>query len=202
VIVLCSALAWGAAPEGLRPVVASADVGQRYVRWRALEGLPPERLVCEPFWPEAAALCFRVWEEGKRRWVVTADLFSWGVDAAGLRSAVVAQAEAKVRAAEQVPIGGMEGSYLRLVDPDGWAAAGILRPDVLAERLGGVPIRVAVPAESVLVAWKVQGEEVDKVMAVGVRELYEQTPGPVSPKIHTWENGRWTPYGEARPVEP
>lgn len=199
-IALAALAAWGAPPAAdLRPVATAAGVQERYTRWRELEGLPPERLVCQVAWAEVVDLCFRVWEQGKRRWVVVGDLAAWGADAAGLRATLAEPAAERVRAAELAPIEGMSTSYLRLVDGDGWAAAGLLRPELVAERLGGGPVRVALPAESVLVAWKVQGDEVDKVMAVGVRELYEGTPGAVSPKIVTWDAGKWIPFGEARP---
>jgi hypothetical protein len=201
VIVLATA-ALAAPPDGLRPVVGSADVGERFVRWLGEQGLAPEHLVCEPVWPEVAQLCFRVWDQGKRRWVVGRDLATWGVDEPGLRAAVTPLAEAHLSAAELVPIGGTAASYLRLVDGDGWAAAGLLRPDLLVQKLGGGPIRVAVPAESVLVAWKAQGEDVDRIMAVGVRELFDTTKNPVSPKVETWDGLKWEPFGEARPTEP
>ena len=202
-MILLATAAWGAAPDGLRPVVGSVDVGERFVRWLGEQGLAPEHLVCEPVWPEVAQLCFRVWDQGKRRWVVGHDLGTWGVDEPGLRAAVTPLAEAHLKQAELVPIGGMTTSYLRLVDGDGWAASGLLRPDLLVARLGGGPIRVAVPADSVLISWKAQGEEVDRIMAVGVRELYDSArTGAVSPKVVTWDGLKWESFGEARPTEP
>jgi hypothetical protein len=201
-VILLAGAALAAIPDGLRPVVGTADVGERFARWLGEEGMPPEHLICEPFWPEVASLCFRVWDKGKRRWVVGGDLQAWGVDEPALKAAATAGAEAKIRAAELVPIGGTKASYLRLVDGDGWAAAALLRPDIVAERLGGGPIRVAVPADSVVVAWKVQGDDIDRIMAVGVRELYDQTKGPVSPKIETWDGAKWEPFGEAHPTAP
>ncbi|MEQ1502962.1 MAG: hypothetical protein ABMB14_12065, partial [Myxococcota bacterium] len=134
--------------------------------------------------------------------VGAADLRAWTVSAGDLRATVATRSDAAVAGAELVPIAGMNASYLRLVDADGWAAAGALRPELVAARLGGGAIRVAVPAQSVLVAWRVGDPAIDTVMAVGVRELFEQQPGPVSPKIHTWDAGRWTPFGEAVPKEP
>lgn len=187
------------APEGLRPVAASPDTPQRYAAWRAAEGKAPEALACEVLWPEAL-VCLRVWEDGKRRWASSADLARWGVDLPAARQALAEAAARHVRSAPFVPIDGMEARYLRIADGDGWAAAGLLRPDLLAERLGGLPLRVAIPADSVLVAWRDQGPEVDKVMAVGVRELFERQPGPVTPKVYQWDGTRWTPFGQAVPA--
>ena len=93
----------------------------------------------------------------------------------------------------------MTASYLKLVDGDGWAAAGALRPDLLAEKVGGLPLRMAMPAEGVLLAWKGGEAEVDRVMAVGVKEMYDQLPGAVSPRIVTWDGAKLAPYGQAVP---
>lgn len=193
---------WAAAPEGLRPVMATPDTPERYRMWRLVEQLPEDDLACEPIWPDTALLCFRLWENGKRRWVGESDLRAWRTNVAALEAQVAAHAGPKLQAAELVPIEGMNTTYLRLVDGDGWAAAGLLHPELLAERLGGLPIRVAVPNDTVLVAWKAQGKDVDQVMAVGVRELYDQQSGGVSPQIRQWDGESWLPFGQALPVGP
>lgn len=193
---------WAAAPDGLRPVMATPDTPERYRTWRLVERMAEDDLACDPIWPGTALLCFRIWENGARRWVGTSDLRKWSTNPAALAEQVRARAAQKLAAAELVPIEGMDASYLRLVDGDGWAASGVLRPDVLAERLGGLPIRVAVPADSVLVAWRSQGREIDQVMAVGVRELYDQQKGGVSPQIRQWDGEAWLPFGEALPTGP
>jgi hypothetical protein len=36
-------------------------------------------------------------------------------------------------------------------------------------------------------------------MAVGVRELYDEQDGSVSPYIFAWDGKKWTPFGEAKP---
>jgi hypothetical protein len=192
------ALASAAAPSGLRPVVAAPDAPQRYAAWRMTEGLEPERLACDVVWPEAL-LCLRVWEDGGRRWASTRDLERWGIGLPAARASLAEAARTHVESAPLVPIEGMAAKYLRLADGDGWAAAGLLRPDLLAERLGGLPLRVAIPSQGVMVAWRAQGPEVDKVMAVGVRELFEQQPQPVTPKVYQWDGARWAPFGEAVP---
>lgn len=198
---LVAGVAAAAVPDGLRPVVAAVDAPERYNVFRMTEGQDPAALACETLWPEATLLCLRVWEGGKRRWVVDGDLGRWGIAFQAARDRLAAGAADKISAAELVPIDGMPASYLRLVDGDGWAAAGVLRPDLVAARLGGGPIRVAVPSENVLLAWRADaGPEVDRVMAIGVRELYEKQPPAVSPKVVSWDGARWIPYGEAVPA--
>ncbi|MEQ1566599.1 MAG: hypothetical protein ABMA64_13235 [Myxococcota bacterium] len=189
-------------PDGLRPVVARAGAVDRYARWAALEGELPARPVCEPVWPEIVDLCYRVWDQGKRRWVVTGDLGAWAADAPALRERVASAAGEWVARAELVPIAGTPHQYLRLVDGDGWTAAGLLRPELAAERLGGGPIRMAYPAETVWIAWRAGDDELDRIMAIGVRELYDATAGSVSPRIVTWDPSApapWKPFGQAVP---
>jgi hypothetical protein len=186
----------------LRPVAADTDAPLRFAAWRASRGLPPETLACEPTVPKAALLCFRVWEKGSRRWVTTADLQRWSTDLPQLRAALSAEARAKVAAASLVPVEGALQTYLRLVDGDGWAAAGLLVPDAVATRLGGAPVRISVPAEGILLAWKPAGPDLDRILAVGARELYDTQQGSVSPAIFTWDGRTWAPFGEAIPTSP
>jgi hypothetical protein len=151
-------------------------------------------------WPGEARLCLTsiFGEPAVRRVATGADLDRWGVDLATAKARLSEGAAAQVAKAVTVPIAGMEpASWLRLQDPNGWAAAGVLRPELLAERLGGLPIRVAVPAAGVLVAWRTEDPEVDRVMAVGVRELHEQQGGPVTDHVWQWDGRSWTPFGRA-----
>ena len=168
----------------------------------------PTDLACEPLWPAEARLCFTVpavangADAGARRIAKRADLEGWQVDLPKLHAAMAEAAAPHVAKGVMVPIVGMEpASWLRLTDPNGWAAAGVLRPDLLAEKLGGVPIRVAVPASGMLVAWRSADPNVDRVMAIGVRELHEQQGGRVSDHVWSWDGKTWTPFGRAVKTE-
>lgn len=195
--------AWaGAPPEGLRPVLAPVDAPESYRAWREGRGLPPDDLLCEPAWPGLALLCYRVWEGSRRRWVTRSDLAGWGVDLPSLHAAVADASKVSIGAAELVGVEGMDARYLRLVDGDGWAAVGFLHPEGVAQKLGGVPIRVAVPAEGVLVAWRPDGLDLDRVMSVGVRELFDAQPGGVTPVVMQWDGRAWLPFGQATPKVP
>ncbi len=202
------ALGWtsalGAAPpaDRLRPVLVSTDTPEGYASWRAARSLAPDPLACETVWAGTNLLCFRLWEGQKRRFVLASDLAAWQVPITDLHTSVGRHAAEHVARAELVPIEGTEASWLRLLDGDGWAAAGLFRPDLVADRLGGLPVRVAVPVEGALVAWRAQGEEIDRIMAVGVREIFEKGPAEVSPRIWSWDGKMWLPYGEAVPAKP
>lgn len=195
---LLTVAALAGVPEGIRPVVAPLDAPARFVSW-AGDGA---RLACEPLWEGASLLCFRVWEGGRRRWVTSADLAAWGATVADLRAAVARAAPSRVEL-ERRPIVDMDAHWWLLRSGDGWSAAGVLAPDRVAQALGGGPVRAAVPAEGVFVAWRAGDREVDHVMAVAVRELFDQAePTGVSPLVHTWDGTSWTAWARAVPQAP
>ena len=44
--------------------------------------------------------------------------------------------------------------------------------------------------------WIPGDEELDKVMAVGVRRMFDEAKYPVSDKVYRWHNGEWVVWGE------
>ncbi len=186
-------------PDDVRPVVVEAGAPARYGHWRARRGLEAQTLVCGPLWPTVSELCFHVSDDGERRWVHGEDLARWSVDLDTLRAEVSRRARAHVAEADWVRIEGMEARYLRVSGGDGWAAAGVLHPEALRQRLGGGPVRAAMPAQGVMVAYRGRSPELDRVMAVGIRELFETLPGSVSPRVFEWAGSGWRPFGLAVP---
>lgn len=200
-VLLLSMLALGAPPDSVRPTVAPVDAPSQYAAWLAEQGLPGSELACEPLWPEHALLCFKVVDAGRRRWVTSADLAAWGTTLAELRARLTARARPVLATQpRRLPVSDMQGaSYWLAAEGDGWAAAGLLNPDLLARRVGGAPILVATPTDSVLLAWRPGSAELDKVMAVGVRKMFDEEPGSVTPMVHRWDGEKWTPFGQAVP---
>jgi hypothetical protein len=181
----------------------AVDAPAKLAEARAKAGLPPDPPVCAPAWPELALVCARVADGEGRRLLRTSELAGRTADA------VLAEARASARtrlaAAELLPVAGTPHRYLQLVDADG-AAAAFLFPEQLAERLGGAPLRVAVPVDGVVIAWKAAGPELDKIGAVAVREVYDQGLAQgagqgvaVSAQIVDWDGARWTTFGQATP---
>ncbi len=178
------------------PWAAPWDVQDRYDRWRASRGEAPAALACDALWDRAARVCFRE--------VVGDRLRRVHLDGAppvrALRRQAEADAASWVRAElETVPVQGMAASYRLLRDARGRAVYGALAPDVLASEVG-LPLLVALPSSSFLLAWRGGDPDVDKAMAVGVVELYQQATDPVTPVIFAWDGTRWFAFGEARPV--
>lgn len=188
-----------AAPEVLQaqPVAMHAAATERYRAWRASQGMEPADLVCDPLWPSVVDVCFRSAGAVSPGWFHASEV------AGSARSALIADVRrasvAVVARARWQEVAGMSHRYLTLATDDGWAAAGLLRPDLLVERLGGGPIRVAMPARGLLVAYTPAGPALDRVMAVGIRELYDAQAVGLSPKVFQWDGHSWRSFGEAVP---
>lgn len=191
----CAALATdGPVATEVRPWVAPWDVQARYDAWRASTGKAPATLQCEPLWPDHARLCFRRVEAGRLVRVHVGEMESDALKlGAGRDAAAWVAAEL-----ERVPVEGSSATYLRLRDGEGRAALGVLRPEVLGERLG-VPFMAAFPSSGVLLAWASGDAQLDQIMAVGAREIHDAATDPVSATVHVWDGTRWYRFAEAVP---
>jgi hypothetical protein len=187
-------------PDTVRPVVAPTDAQTQYAEWADKGGLSASELACLPLWPDQALICFQVTEGNTRRWVHSGDLEQWKVDAEGLLAVVRERSRTALEHSPQrTPVPDMDAWYWVSAEGDGWAASGLLHPEVLAARMGGAPILVSAPVVGALIAWHPGDAELDKVMAVGIRKMFEREPSPVTPVVHQWTGDRWVPFGEAVP---
>ena len=101
---------------------------------------------------------------------------------------------------QPVAVEGFKQVYWLANEGDGRDHVPMLFPAALAAKVGKGVV-VAVPARGVLVAW-VPGDLVfDKVVAVGVRKMYDTLESPVSPLIYQWDGERWAVWGEAKAVD-
>ncbi len=186
-----------AIPEGVRPAAAPDDVVESYA------AAFPKRpgLACAPLLADHAKLCFRVWEGKERRWVTEADLTAWEADLDGLVKHVRGKStDVMGNELEKKRIADMEAGYVQLRDGDGWAVAPFLHGDQVEAELGA-SARVAIPRSGVVLAWKTGSSDLDKVMAVAVREMYEAADDAVTPMVHVWRDGRFIPFGVANPTD-
>lgn len=183
-------------PEGLRPALAPADV---HVRWASAHPDDPP-LACEAVLAGRAALCFRVWEGKRRRFVTQADLVAWGVGVGDLVDGVRRRSEEHVGSLVSAEVIDMPASYWIARDDDGWAIASLLHPERMSAIVGGADPRVAVPRSGVLLAWRSGSDELDKVMAVAARELWDAGDDAVTPMIFTWSAKGFAPWGQATPA--
>ena len=176
-----------------------SDVEALYREWARGEGRTgaERELVCEA-WAEGVDLCFTWVSEGRRKRVTRADLARWGADAETVRAAVHARTSSAV-GAEQFTVHeveGVTGRYWTRTEADGLDAAALLHPERLEAALGGRPV-VAVPSDRALVAWLPGEDELDRIVAIGVRRMMEASDHPVSARVYRWDGTAWQVWGEA-----
>jgi len=94
---------------------------------------------------------------------------------------------------------GMKGRYFVRAAGDGFDAAGVLRPDLLADLAEGSPV-VAIPEDGTLLWWVPGDGDFDKVVAVGVKRMADASSAPVSARIYRWsaDTAAWTVWGQVR----
>ena len=201
-IVAVWAAAWAGAPSGLRPMAVDWGAPARWEAWAARDQpARPPKLACDVLIEDHVRLCFRVLQGGQLRWVTNDDLALWGTDVGALRAASVEGAREALNRVESVPVDGLVGSYERMIDGEGWAAAPFLVPERFVARLG-VDARFALPAWTVSMVWPAADADFDKALAIGVVEIAREQPGEVSAVVFRWESGAFVPFAEAKAREP
>jgi hypothetical protein len=150
-------------------------------------------------WSNYFFMCFMLEEEESRRMVHLGDLGAWEttleeLELGAREAGKIVLSEGRAR---EVRVEGIAPSYRIFNQGDGWDASIIFFPDQLQALLGGDPV-LAVPSRGLVIAWIPGDPELDQVVAVGVRRIYEQAEQPISPVVVHW-TGSWTRWGEARP---
>ena len=200
---LLVSLAAAGPPEGLLPLVdrPGLQVDFAQAAWARGGGAEDAALACRPF-AESLILCFTVREGTGRRLVTLRDLAAWEADLSAVERAATAGAAAGLGPArpEPVAIEGDSRSYLLSAVGDGLDQAGLLHPDALAARFGGKPFAVGIPAQGVLLAVALGDPELEQMVAVGVRRLWESAEQPITATLYTWDGAAWLAWGEARPT--
>ena len=92
---------------------------------------------------------------------------------------------------------GVEGRYFVRSAGDGFDAAALLRPELLAQLVSAEPV-VAVPEDGTFVWWVPGDADFDKMVAVGVRRMTEASAAPVSAQIYRYTGTEWSVWGEVR----
>lgn len=183
-------------PPRVDPGVEPSDVQAEYRAWAAGEKRTGDRaeLVCRAF-AESVSLCFTRIEGSKRVYFTKAD----GGEVAALEAS--GRGEPSNLGLEPVTVEGFTGRYWLRAEGDGRDHVPALHPDALRALVGG-EVLAAFPARGVFVAWAPGDTEFDKVVAVGVRRMYETLENPVSPLVYRLSGGAWDTWGEARATEP
>ena len=99
--------------------------------------------------------------------------------------------------AQTFRVAGIEGRYFVRSEGDGFDAAALLRPALLAQLASAEPV-VAVPEDGTFLWWVPGDADFDKMVAVGVRRMMEASTRSVSPRIYRHNGTEWTVWGEVR----
>lgn len=191
-------------PVGLLPLVDKPGVQISWSEQARAAGAEGEAavLACRMF-AEELALCFTTPEaDGESRRMVTLhDLTTWqvdlgGVEAQALRAVAAGLSDTRPQA---VLVEGDARSYLLSAEGDGLDQAGLFDPAGLQARFDGQPFAVGIPARGVLIAFPLGDRELETIVAVGVRRLWEAVEEPITPKVYTWNGEGWGVWGQATP---
>ena len=144
---------------------------------------------------EGVPLCYRLEQEGTRRWFSVAEAADWGFTVDQLSAQVELSGLENPFVRKRVDGG---GDWWQVETVDGRHGMVFLKPQWL-ERVGSEAV-VAAPAKGVVLAWNAGDAENDQIMAVGVRRIFDSHDAPVSPLVFRWQAGSWVVWGEARPA--
>ncbi len=189
-------------PEGVLPLVERASIQVAWseaARAMGAEGLAAV-VACRPF-AEDLVLCFTAPEGDGQRMVTQSDLEAWQTDLAGLEGSAASAVLAGLTAErpQQVPVEGDARTYLLSAEGDGLDQAALFAPERLAERCGEQGCAVGIPARGVLVAFPLGDRELETIVAVGIRRLWESLEDPITPVAYRWNGEAWSVWGEAKP---
>ena len=182
----------GQAPGPIVPTIAHPDLPAEFAR-AALERQETGESLAQActYLGEGVPLCFRVEVDGKRNWISVAELKSWGLSLEDVGKAVKIQEERNPLVEMRPPDG---GHWWQVEARDGRESMIFLNPEWLS--VVGESAVVAAPIRGVVLAWESGDPENDKIMAVGVRALFDQGEAPVSPKLFRYTNKGWVVWGE------
>jgi hypothetical protein len=179
-------------PAAVDPGLEASDVSAQYASWarkNRVRGAAAE-LACLPFL-STAQLCFTHVVGDRRVYYTAADTQA---PMTLLKEAAGDEASA-ISLLAPAYVDGFSPRYFS-VSGEPRAHAALLFPEALEQRLGGKCV-VGIPARGVLLAWVPGDLDFDKVMAVGVKKLYDSLPNAVTSVLYTFDGTSWVVWGEA-----
>ncbi|MFT5583753.1 MAG: hypothetical protein ACI9VR_001334 [Cognaticolwellia sp.] len=191
---------FGVAPQPLTstPVLVASvetrDIHQlfgEYARDQGWSGAE-SKLACKVL-AGPLTLCLKAEDQGKRRYVTQADLETWQLDEVQAHAQAAKILEQSPWVVVQIEGG---GHYFQAKTAPGHESTVFLHPEWLVD-LGETP-RIAAPARGVVVAWPDGDEELDRIMAVGVRKMSDELPERLSPMVLSWNGQAWVAWGQAK----
>ncbi len=201
-LLLVSAAAAGAVPGSVLPLLESPAVEQAFTERALAQGTrgAGTTLACRSF-AEALSLCFTMRDGERRRLVTRADLAGWQVDLSELEQVAVERAQASLgpERPQWVQVEGDSRRYLLSAEGDGMDQAAAFQPRQLVERFDGAQVALGLPARGVLIAFPLGDSELEHIVAVGIRRLWETLEDPITPLVYAWNGSGWVTWGQAKP---
>ena len=185
-----------AAPE-LRLAAEGPKVQDDYDDHLRSQGKPARVLACTELAPELR-LCLRKVRGTALPYAHQDELQEWKLTEASALQMIkdLSQRELLEKSYVRRVIEGTELEFFSRSKKDGWDPVSLLHPQFLRSLIGG-DFLVAIPEAGTFLCWKKGSAELNKIMAVGVREQYNASVHPVSPYLFEWEKGGWQVWGSA-----
>lgn len=194
-ILLAFAAARAAVPGPVVPQPLAVDRIGAYIQSAMDEGRTglDTQPACRPF-VAPLAMCFFLEDAGQFRVITRGDVLRWGVDLEQVER-LAAGALTENPLVRRTIEGG--GAYYEVVAPQGRESVVLLHPEWLA--VAGPEPRVALPNVGVVLVWAAGDPEVDQILAVGARKMFEQEEGALTPLVIRWDGSAYKAWGEAMP---
>ena len=98
---------------------------------------------------------------------------------------------------QKIAIVGTPYNYWASNRYDGYDAAALLFPQKAAE-IVNAPFLMAIPSRGTVLLWQEGSAEANKMIAVGVNDIYKANQLSVSPDIYKWDGERWRVWARGR----
>ena len=183
-------------PE-IRMAPSSPTLPKQYQEYIESKGEKYSPLSCTDF-AEGMLLCFRYVDGEKLPYVQQQNLEQWDAKLEQIQTSAKDFAKQYVTSDRYTfqKIEGMDGGYWASAKKDGWDASGLFYPAQLQQMVGR-KFLMAVPQAGMFLFWGQGNPAIDRVIAIGVKEIYKEAKQPVSPYIYEWGGEKWDVWGEA-----
>lgn len=178
----------------ITPIAVPSDTEEHYKAWLKQQGKEVQELVCLTAVPEVATICFKVDEDGVRRFVIEDDLKQWSTSSQMMNEEIGLKLQKKIDAelSQSTVRGFSDKQYWSWSSTTTWPSAVLLHPELVSDRMGVSKIMIALPTTQVLLAWQAGNDELDMVMAVAVAEIFEAEDG-FNAAVFQYSSGKLTP---------
>ena len=178
--------------------VMSSSTLDRY--YQSQDTVPKRIAVCETIGEQlSACLWMKKEATGDFQPVHLDDLSTLGLDrdTAWSKGLSAMKIELNTSRYQPISISGTPYSYWASNRYDGFDSAALF----FAESIGQIvpePVLMAIPSRGTVLLWQEGSAEANKMIAVGVNEIYKSSPLAVSPDLYKWDGEKWRVWARGR----